>query len=145
MGIFDSFIKTEERTMENPNAPVSADDFLHIMGWGDFASAAGVTVNVDNALGVTAVWSAVNFISGTLASLPLEVHRRTGTGHKMVRDGVGAWLDRAVTPTLSSFAWRKYIFEQVLAGGRSVTLIVRNGAGVVNYLVPLDPATVHVY
>ena len=74
------------------------------MGWGDFLSAAGVTVNVDNRLGVPAVWSAVNFISGTLASLPLEVHRRTDTGCQRVRDGVGAWLDRAVNPTLSSFA-----------------------------------------
>ena len=32
MGMFDRFIKTEERELENPNAPVSADDFLHIMG-----------------------------------------------------------------------------------------------------------------
>ncbi len=143
--MFDRFIKTEERTLENPNAPVSADDFLHIMGWGDFSSAAGVTVNVDNALGVPAVWSAVNFISGTFASLPLEVHRRTDTGHKMVRDGVGAWLDRAVNPTPSSFAWRKYIFGQVLTGGRSVTLIVRNGAGVITDLVPLDTANLHFY
>ena len=119
MGMFHRFIKTEGRTLENSNAPVSAEDFLHIMGWGDFSSAAGVTVNVDNALGVPAVWSAVNFISGTLASLPLEVHRRTETGHGMVRDGVGAWLDRAVNPTLSSFAWSKYIFEQVLTGGHS--------------------------
>ena len=145
MGMFDSFIKTEERTLENPNAPASADDFLHVMGWSDFASVAGVTVNVDNALGVIAVWSAVNFISGTLASLLLEVHRRTETGHEMVRDGVGAWLDRAVTPTHSSFALHKYIFEQVLTGGRSVTLIVRKGAGVVTDLVPLDIANVHVY
>ena len=57
MGIFDRLIKTEERTLENPNAPVSADDFLNIMGWGDFSSDAGVTVNVDNAPVVPAVWS----------------------------------------------------------------------------------------
>ena len=59
MGMFDRFIKTEERTLENLNAPVSADDFLHIMGWGDFSSSAAVTVHVDNAIGVPAVWSAV--------------------------------------------------------------------------------------
>ena len=84
------------------------------------------------------------FFRHLLASLPLEVHRRTETGHEMVRDAVGAWLDRAVNPTLSSSAWRKYIFEQVLTGGRSVTLIVRNGAGVVTDLVPLDTANMHV-
>ena len=109
MGMFDRFIKTEDRTLENPNAPLSADDFLQIMGWDDFSSAAGVTANVDNALGVPVVWSAVNFMSGALVSLPLRLHRRTETGHEMARDGVGAWLDRAVNPTLSSFAWRKCI------------------------------------
>ena len=93
MGLFDNFKKTDVRSLENSNAPVSADDFLHIMGWGDFSSAAGVTVNLDNALGVPAVWSAVNFISGTLASLPLEFHRRTDTGHEMVRDGANRNTD----------------------------------------------------
>ena len=57
-----------------------ADDLLHFMGWGDFSSAAGVTVNVDYELGVSAIWSATNFISGTLVSLPQEVHRRTAIG-----------------------------------------------------------------
>ena len=75
MGMFDRFIKSGERTLENPNAPFSADDFLHIMGWGDLSSAAGVTVNVDNALGVPAVWSAVNFISGRWATIRLAFHR----------------------------------------------------------------------
>ncbi len=32
MGIIDKFIKTEERMLENLNAFVSADGFLHIMG-----------------------------------------------------------------------------------------------------------------
>ena len=145
MGLFDNFKKAEVRSLENPNAPVSAENFLHITGWGDFSSSAGVTINVDNALGVPAIWAAVNFISGTLASLPLEVYRSMETGHERIRDGVGAWLNRAVNPTLSSFAWRKYVFEQVLTGGRSVTLIVRNGAGAVTDLVPLDTSHLHVY
>tara|TARA_B100000886_G_scaffold198070_1_gene136537 strand:+ start:778 stop:1065 length:288 start_codon:yes stop_codon:yes gene_type:complete len=81
MGVFDRFVKTEDRSLENANVNVSADDFLQVLAWGDFSSSAGVVVNVDNALGVPAVWAAVNFISGTLASLPLEVHRKTDTGH----------------------------------------------------------------
>ena len=89
MGLFDNFKKAEVRSLENPNAPVSAENFLHIMGLGDFQSSAGVTVNIDNALGVPAVWAAVNFISGTLASLPLEVYR----GNERVTDGIGAWLN----------------------------------------------------
>jgi HK97 family phage portal protein len=141
MGLFDNFKKTEARSLENPNVPVSADNFLNLMGWGDFTAQTGISVNIDNALGVPAVWAAVNFISGTLASLPLEVYQN---GEK-VKDGVGSWLNRAVNPTTSSFAWRKYIFEQTLTGGRSITLIVRNARGEVTDLVPIDPANVHVY
>ena len=32
MGLFDNFKKAEVRSLENPNAPVSAENFLHIMG-----------------------------------------------------------------------------------------------------------------
>jgi HK97 family phage portal protein len=145
MGLFDNFKKVDVRSLENPNISVSADNFLHLMGWGDFNSSSGVVVNVENALGVPAIWAAVNFISGTLASLPLEVMRRTQSGTERVTDGMGAWLDRAVNPSLSSFAWRKYSFEQTLTGGRSVTLIVRNGQGVITDLVPLDPTDLSVY
>ena len=140
MGLFDNFKKAEVRSLENPTVPVSADNFLHLMGWGDFHSTSGVTVNIDTALGVPAVWAAVNFISGTLASLPLEVYR----GNERVTDGIGAWLNRAINPTTSSFQWRKYSYEQTLTGGRSVTLILRNGRGDVTDLVPLDPADLHV-
>ena len=141
MGIFDNFKSKEARSLENPTVPVSSENFLHLMGWGDHTSQAGVTVNVDAALGVPAIWAATNFISGTLASLPLEVH----SNGERVKTGIGSWIDRAVNPTTSSFAWRKYIFEQVLTGGRSVTLIVKNARGDVTDLVPLDPAKIHVH
>ena len=90
MGLIDRFIKTEQRSLENPTIPVSADNFLHILGYGDTTAASGVTVNVETALGVPAIWAAVNFLSGTLASLPIEVMRRTSGGTERVTDGVVA-------------------------------------------------------
>ncbi len=45
--MFDRYLKTEELMLKSPNAPVSADDFLHIMDGDRWLSAAGVTVNVD--------------------------------------------------------------------------------------------------
>jgi len=80
MALFDRFRKAETRNLENPNAPVSAEDFLQVMGWGELTATAGVTVNTDTALGVPAVWAAVNFLSGTLAGLPLHVYRKTSRG-----------------------------------------------------------------
>lgn len=141
MGIFDIFLQKEARSLENPNVPVSSDNFLQMMGWGGSTSEAGIPVNIDNALGVPSIWAAVNFISGTLASLPLEIYEND----EKVNDGIGAWINRAVNPSVSSFQWRKYTFEQVLTGGRSVTLIIKNGRGDVTDLVPLDPSNLHVH
>ena len=141
MSMFDKFLKTEQRSLENPNVPVSSENFLHLMGLGEYQAGAGVTINIENAMGVPAIWAATNFISGTLASLPLEILN----GNEPVTTGIGAWINRAVNPSMSSFAWRKYIFEQTLTTGRSVTLIVRNGQGTITDLVPLDPSTISVY
>ena len=73
MGIFDSFKKAEARTLENPNTPFTGNNFFDLIGFGNTNSTAGVDVTIDNALGVPSIWAAVNFISGTLASLPIEV------------------------------------------------------------------------
>jgi len=144
MGLFDRFRKVENRNLENPNAPVSADDFLQVMGWGDFAADAGVTVNTDSALGVPAVWAAVNFISGTLAGLPLEVYRKTSEGRQKIDNKFSNMIGTNVNEAMSSFEWRKYMFEQVLTGGRSVTYIERSSAGAAINLYPLDPTHVRV-
>ena len=49
MGLFDNIKKAEARSLENPNAPVSAENFLHIMGWGDFQSSAGDDLMIQGA------------------------------------------------------------------------------------------------
>jgi HK97 family phage portal protein len=139
MGIFDRFIGQEARSLEDPTATNSTKDFLSVMGWGDFAAAAGVTVNVDTAMGVPAIWAAVNFIGGTLAGLPLHVYRKTDAGRERVTEGFGATINTAVNDEMSSFEWRKYMFEQVLTGGRSITYIERDGSGNVRNLHPVDP------
>ena len=144
MGLFDRFRKADNRNLENPNAPVSANDFLQIMGWGDFEASSGVTVNVDTALGVPAVWSAVNFLSGTLAGLPLNVYKKTEAGREKFEGEISNILHNVVNDGMSSFEWRKYMFEQVLTGGRSVTYIERNGRGEVVNLYPIDPTKVRV-
>lgn len=144
MGLFDRFRKVEERNLENPNAPVSATDFLSIMGWGDFSADAGVTVNIDTALGVPSIFAAVNFLSGTLAGLPLNVYRKSGSKRTKVTNGVANILHGAVNDGMSSFEWRKYIFDQVFTGGRAVTYIERAANGQVSNLYPLDPTHVRV-
>lgn len=145
MGLFDRLRKPENRNLENPNAPISADNFLQVMGWGDMYASAGVNVNVDTALGVPAIWTAVNFIAGTIAGLPLQVYRRMPDGgREKAQVELATMLHDAVNDGMSSFEWRKYSFEQVLTGGRSVTYIERDNTGRIINLYPLDPTKVRV-
>ena len=139
MALFDRFRKAETRNLENPNAPVSAEDFLQVMGWGELTASAGVTVNTDTALGVPAVWAAVNFLSGTLAGLPLHVYRKTSKGRQRATGPLEGILHDVANDSMSSFEWRKYMFDQVFTGGRCVTYIERSGSGAVKNLWPLDP------
>ena len=81
MDVFDRFAKAEKRSLESPNISVPADNFLNILGYGDMTAASGVTVNVETVVRLPAICSAINFISGTLTSLPL----RSCTNHRAAR------------------------------------------------------------
>lgn len=126
------------------DVPVSAPDFLQRMGWADIASASGVTVTIDAALGVPAIWAATDFIPGTVAGLPLKVYRKDGEGRKEVTGGLARILHDAVNEEMTSFQWRKSMLESVLTTGRSYTYIERTNGGRVANLWPIDPACVTV-
>ncbi len=112
-----------------------------IFGWGSVSSS-GVTVNEDNALGVPAIWAAVNFLSGTIASLPLNVYVKSGDSREKSKQPIQSILHDAVNDETTSFDWRKYSFERTFSGGRSITFIQRNGAGKIANLYSLDPSQV---
>lgn len=149
MGLLDRFRKVEARgSVEDPRVPVSQSDFMRVMGWGELISSAGITVNVDNALGVPALWAAVNFLSGTLAGLPLKVYRQQRNGYSEIRPTAGNQLPiilgDAINPSMSSFEWRKYTFDQVFTGGRGITYIERTEGGQVANLYAIDPSLITV-
>lgn len=119
----------------------SSPDVLRVFG-----IEAASTVSMEQALGVPAVWAAVNFISGTVAGLPLHVYDKTASGKKRVKDsGINpsvSMLHDAVNDSLSSFDWRYHMMVGVLTEGRFVTWIERNDRGQPINLFPLPGATV---
>lgn len=128
---------------EDPTVPVSAADFLQFFGLGEGGlSAAGIAVTTEKALGVPAVWCAVNFMAGELASLPLHVYRRRGENRERDTGGLAILLADAVNDETTSFRWRKALFDQVFTEGRSVTFIERNPTARIVNLWPLEPRAV---
>ena len=128
-------------------APQSSDQVVQIFGLQDFiAAGSGEAVSIESALGVPAIWAAVNFLSGTIAGLPLAVYRKSEAGREKVSGGLADVLHDVANEEdmISSFALRKWWMEQSLTGGRGVIFIDRNAMGDVVNLWPLDPAKVTV-
>ena len=124
-------------SIEDPKVAISNARIIEFFGFGA-DTAAGIHVDNDAALSVPAIWAAVNFLSGTMAGLPLHVYRRGEDGAELVTDEWANVLQKSVSDEMSSFAWRKYTYERVFTGGRGYTLIERNGP-ILRGLVPLIP------
>lgn len=133
------FSRTETRanSLEDPTVPINSQSILEILGGGG-ESTAGVLVTVENALSVPAVWAAVNFLSGTIAGLPLHVYSKGKGGAKKKTGKIADLLHSAVNDETTSFDWRKYIFDQVFTHGRGLTYIERDERGNPVNLFPMD-------
>jgi HK97 family phage portal protein len=135
-------VPESRNSLENPAIPATTDQFLRAFGLDEMSSASGVNVTIDSALGVPAIWAAVNFLSGTLAGLPLVLYKKTPKGRSKVSGGLAEILHYAVSDEMSSFDWRKSFFDAVFTGGRGFSYIERNAAGQVINIIYLDPKNV---
>lgn len=125
-------------SIEDPKVPITSANIIEFLGLHGL-STSGKKVTIDNALGVPAVWAAVNFLSGTLAGLPCTLYRRTKGGREKATGSLAGVLHDAVNDETSSFDWRKSFFDACFTGGRGLTFIERNVTDRVLNLWPLDP------
>lgn len=128
---------TEQRSLENPAIPLSSnsEELLQLLGVMN-GNKELPHVTIESALEVPAVLDAVGFLSRTLASLPLHAFSNATA---RTEGGLGALLNEAANPELSSVDWRRYMWQQVFTGGRGVTWIERAGTKPVA-LWPMDPS-----
>lgn len=134
----------QRASVEDPRVPISASNILEFLGLAGGTSAAGINVTIESAMGVPAIWAAVNFISGTIAGLPLNLYEKTEDGRQKIDSPLARILHDSWNDETSSFDARKYSIEQVMTGGRSLTFIERNVGGRVINLWPLNPEKVKV-
>lgn len=130
-------------SIESPNIPISSKEILKLFHIEE--NAAGVAVNVDRALGVSGIWSAVNFLSSTRASLPCHVYKRNRNGDKeKVGGGLETMLHDAPNPYQTSYDCFKYLFDRFYTDGRGLAWIERRPSGEPVYLWPLVTSEVTV-
>ena len=93
-------------------------------------------------LALPPVWAAVDFLAGTLASLPLRVHERESG--KIVKNPTSRLLGTEPDMGFSSFDWRYAIWKSVFTRGQGFTYIERSGNGMIKRLHWMfDVATVN--
>lgn len=103
-------------------------------------SYAGVSVNEQSALGLSAVWRAVSLISQTIASLPLRSLRDDSEG---IRQQVPSFLDDPGTPDgMTQFEWTETVVAYLLLHGAAPLLHIYNGAGALAGTLPIHPLCV---
>lgn len=148
MGIFGPSkreLQSRIRDLESRSSLENPAVSLHDTGaweaaFGAWHSVSGVEVTVERAMGVPALWAAVNFISSTIASLPLDLYSRTDEGRVADTSApLYSILHDAPNEELTSYQWRKRMMMSVLLKGRAYTFIERNVANRVTNLWPLDP------
>ncbi|MBV1929465.1 MAG: phage portal protein [Gammaproteobacteria bacterium] len=96
-------------------------------------------VTIQSALQVPAIWAAVNFLSDTLAALPIKEFKKTDAGRAEVKGGaVSLVLNEAANDETNSFKFRKSFWQDVFTYGRGMAFIDRNGRGEIVNLWPLE-------
>jgi len=103
---------------------------------------AGVAVNEDTTVGLTAVYRAVSIIAGTIAGLPLRALRTAPDG---TRERVqGTWLDNPAGPGgfYTQFEWLELVMVHLLLHGNAFLQHIYGGAGQLIGLNPIPPRAV---
>lgn len=102
-------------------------------------TAAAINVTEDVALGVPAIWCAVNVIAGTIAHLPLHLYKITdGKTEKALTDPLYNVVHDYATDYHTKFDFWKLITTRALIGGRGIAIILRNKAKRAAGFLPID-------
>ncbi|HEY7823372.1 MAG TPA: phage portal protein [Acidimicrobiia bacterium] len=104
-------------------------------------TAAGMTVNEDTSLRLSAVYACVRLISDTVSTLPYDQYVRRD-GQRFPYRPKDGWVDRPSTEMPRTTFW-KQILISLLLDGNAFVLISRSGNEIVD-LTPLNPKQVRV-
>lgn len=129
------------RSMGGWLGPYSSGDKALAALFGGPPTASGVTVNEYTALNLSAVWDAVQIISGAVATLPLKLYKRLPNDGKEPFTEHPAYrlLAMRPNPTTSSIVFRMTLQSHVLLWGNAYAEIQRDASGRAVALWPITP------
>lgn len=120
------------------------------LGWAGFPQPgmdflAGVSVTKESALSVPAIWSAVDTVSKTLASLPFDIFRRVGKSTEIAEDHPIRYIIKTEpTPYVTAYNFKRALYADACFGN-VYAKIYRNGIGRPDRLEKLDSRAVTIW
>ena len=102
----------------------------------------GVAVDEQSSMQLLTVYGSVRLITDSIATLPLDVFRRTGEDAK-VEVAKPTWLQQPTT-NLDFTSWVSQVLSSLLLHGNAYVAVLRNEVGTIVELLPLDPSKVRV-
>lgn len=124
----------------------SADPYTAFMRNGYPVPGTNRYLNEHTATGIPAVHACVQLIAESVASLPLNLYRRTADGGREIETDhpLQRLLHDAPNQVQTAMEFREQLTASVLLTGNGYARIVFDGAGKVTELVPLHPKAVQV-
>ncbi len=106
----------------------------------------GIPVNEYSALNYSAVWSAVNMVSGDVASMPCQLFKRVGKNKELYNTHpLYRILHDAPNPEMHSLTFRQTLQAHVMTWGNGYAEIERDAVGRPKHLWPITPNRVSVH
>ena len=140
MSILESILGSSRGSVQGGGNPQTPQWWVKTLFGGGQATLAGVSMNEEKALTLSAVWNAVNIISGAVGFLPFLVFRRQGTArHRAPANPVNRLLKERVNPYVDAQTFRETLQAWTLTWGNGYAEIERNGAGIPLHLWPIPP------
>jgi HK97 family phage portal protein len=131
------------RPEEQPHALISVADptLAALFTPGGFTDIDGISVSETNALGLSAIYRAVNLVAGTLASLPFKSFREDEAG---IRKTVPSVFDDPDPGGQTQYEWMETAFAHLILYGKAGALKVRTEAGGLTALPLVHPTSFQV-
>lgn len=125
-------------TLENPSTTLANPSAWLSEAFGAAPSFAGPSVSETSAMRSTAVFRCVSLKSGVIASLPLQVFKRTENGREAaINHRLYPLLQGEPNDLMSAFIWKEFIVSNIMLAGNHLSIIEYDKAARVVGLLPV--------
>ena len=123
------------RSVENPNIPLTSAKILEIIGGQE--TDAGVSISEANSINFSAVYCATRVISESIASLPLQIFRKTDKGREVIADhSLYFKLHDEPNNFQTSFTFREIMATRQCLSGNAYAFLKRDSKGIILEMIP---------